>query len=86
MMPPLCYRDALDSRAVVGPGERTLPAGHVSEQGHHGGLQGVQSVMVGPVEDPFTGPKGVEGGGMSAKAVTTEAKVLMLDPLPSATP
>ena len=32
-----------------------LPKGlNVREPGHHGGLQGVKSVMVGPVEGPFT--------------------------------
>ena len=34
----LCLRDLLDSRAVVGLGERTLLPGHVLEWGHHGGL------------------------------------------------
>ena len=37
--PPPCLRDVLDSRTVVGPGERTLLPGHVREWGHHGGLQ-----------------------------------------------
>mgnify|MGYP001366081875 CR=1 FL=1 len=32
-----------------------LPEGlNVRELGHHGGLQGVKSVMVGPIEGPFT--------------------------------
>ena len=32
-----------------------LPEGlNVREPGHHGGLKGVQSVMVGPIEGPFT--------------------------------
>ena len=35
----LCLGDVLDSRAVVGPGERTLLPGHVREWGNHGGLQ-----------------------------------------------
>ena len=52
----LCFGDALDSRVVVGPGELTLLPGHVREWGHHGGLQGVRSFIVGPVEDPLTGP------------------------------
>ena len=37
--------------------------------GHHGGLQGVQSVMVGPVQNPFTAaPKSnSQGGSESSK-------------------
>ena len=38
-------------RAVVGPSERTLLPGHGHKWGHHGGLQGVRSVMVHPVDD-----------------------------------
>ena len=34
--------------------ERSLPPGHVRELCHHGGLWGVQSVMVGPVDDPLS--------------------------------
>ena len=34
----LCLGDVLDSRAVVGPGERTLLPGPVREWGHLGGL------------------------------------------------
>ena len=37
----LCLGDVLDSRAVVGPGERTFLPGHVRELGHHVGIQGV---------------------------------------------
>ena len=37
------------------PGERTLLPGYVPEWGHHGGLWGVRSVIVGPVEDPLAG-------------------------------
>ena len=44
-----------DSRAVVGLGERTLLPGHVREWGLHGGLQGVRSVLVAPVDDSFAG-------------------------------
>ena len=47
----LCLGDVLDSRAVVGPGERTLLPGHVREWGNHVDLQEVQSVLVGPVDD-----------------------------------
>ena len=45
--------DTLNSISVVGPGERTLLPGHVGEPGHHGGLKGVGSVMIGPVDDPL---------------------------------
>ena len=34
------------------PATLCLPEGR--DPGHHGGLQGVRSVMVGPIEDPFT--------------------------------
>ena len=47
----LCLGDVLDSRAVVGRGERTLVPGHVRKAGHYVGLQGVQSVLVGPFDD-----------------------------------
>ena len=46
-------------------GCRGLPEGlNVREPSHHGGLQGVKSVMVVPVEGPFTVSKkiGVAGG------------------------
>ena len=60
----------LDSRVVVGLGERTLLPGHVREWGHHGGLQGVRSVLVGPVDDSFAGFQknslGVAGGSGSS--------------------
>ena len=49
----LCFGDALASRAVVGRGERTLLPGHVHERGHHGGLQGVPSVLVSTVYNPY---------------------------------
>ena len=49
----LGFWDALDSRAVVGPGECTFLPGHVREPGHLGGLQGIQSVMGGPIDDPL---------------------------------
>ena len=45
----------LDSRVVVGLGKHTLLPGHVREFGHHGGLQGVRSVLVAPVDDSFAG-------------------------------
>ena len=53
----LCLGDVLDSRVVVRPGERTLLPGHVREWGYHGGLHGVQSVLVGPVDCSFAGFK-----------------------------
>ena len=43
--------DVLNSRGVVGPGERSLLPGHVRELGYHGGLQGDQSNIAGPVDD-----------------------------------
>merc|ERR1711860_222335 len=51
----LCFGDTLDYSVVVGLGERTLLPGHVREWGIHGGLQGVQSVLVAPVDDSFAG-------------------------------
>ena len=47
--------DVLDSRAIVGLGERNLLPGHVRELGHHVGLQGVRSVLVCPVDDSLAG-------------------------------
>ena len=49
----LCDDVMLDSRVQVERGERTLLLGYVLEPGHHGGLQGVQSVMVAPADDLF---------------------------------
>ena len=37
----------------MGLDERTLLPGHVREWGHHGGLQGVRSILVGPVDFSF---------------------------------
>ena len=51
-----------------------LPKGlNVREPGHHGGLQCVKSVMVGPVEGPFTFSKriGVADGRRSSSGSTT---------------
>ena len=47
----LCFGDVLNSRGVVGPGERSVLPGHVRELGYHGGPQGVQSNIVGPFDD-----------------------------------
>ena len=56
----ICFGDALDSRAVVGPGgERSLLPGHV------------RSVMVVPVEDPFTCPP----GGFRGERITNRSVV-----------
>ena len=41
--------EMLDSRGVVGLGARNLLPGHVREWGHHVGLKGVRSNLVGPV-------------------------------------
>ena len=51
----LCFGDVLNYRVVVGLGECILLPGHVREWGHHVGLQGVRSVLVGPVDDSFAG-------------------------------
>ena len=48
-----CVDDTLYSIGLLGGGERTLIPGYVREPGHHGGLQGVQSVLVRPVYDPL---------------------------------
>ena len=39
----------------MGLGERNLLPVHVHEWGHHVGLQGVQSVLLGPVDDSLAG-------------------------------
>jgi len=47
---------------------------NVREPGHHAGLQGVKSVMVGPVEGPFTVSKKIgvaEGRGSSTGSTIT---------------
>ena len=71
-----------------------LPEGiNVREPGHHGGLQGVKSVMVVPVEGPFTVSKkiGVAGGrgsstGSTITMLTGFAEVSRDEPLPPAHP
>ena len=50
-MKPPSASVAINSRAIVGPGERSLLPGHVRELGYHGGLQGDQSNIAGPVDD-----------------------------------
>ena len=52
----------LDSSVIVGSGQRTLLPGHAREPGHHGGLQGVQSVMVVPDDGPL--PSSVASTGL----------------------
>ena len=70
----LCFGDPLDYSVVVGLGERTLLPGHVREWGLHGGLQGVRSVLMAPVDDSFAGFQknnslgGCRGSGSSSKA------------------
>ena len=59
----------LDSIAVVGLGERNILPGYVREWGHHVGLQGVRSVMMGLVDDSLASFQkiivyGVAGGGV----------------------
>ena len=70
----LCLGDVLDSRAVVGPGERSLPTGHEREWGHNVGLQGVRSVLVGLVDYFFAGyQKNYSLGGCRGSSSSTEA-------------
>ena len=49
--------EVLISRTVVDVGERNLLTEHVREWGHHIGLQGVRSVLVGPFDDSLAGFK-----------------------------
>ena len=86
----------------MGPGERTLLPGHVCEWGHHVGLQGVRSVLVGPVDDSFAGFQNYNGLGgavhqqkrsLLSLRVTgglRGVKIVMVDPVddqrPSTTP
>ena len=53
----------LDSVVVAGAGAR-----HLREHGHHGGLQGVQSVVGGPVDCPLAGALHVVVKGVAVRA------------------
>ena len=56
------FREKKSPEGCMGSGSSTISQQHfwlpeglnVREPGHHGGLQGVKSVMVGPIEGPFT--------------------------------
>ena len=55
---PLAVFQKIYSRGLQGGADHqkkhSLLPGHVRKPGHHGGLQGVQSVIVDPVEDLLT--------------------------------
>ena len=56
-----------------------LPEGlNVREPGHHGGLQGVKSVMVGPIEGPFTVSK--KNGVAEVRGSSTGTTITILTP------
>ena len=55
-----------------------LPEGlNVRKPGHHGGLQGVKSVMVGPIEGPFTVSK---NGVAELRGSSTGTAITILTP------
>ena len=58
----------LDSTGVTGAGARHLRARQLREPGHHGVLQGVQSVMGGPVDVPIAVAQHVVVKGVAVRA------------------
>ena len=47
----LCVDDTMDPGWLVGAGDHTFLPGYCRQLGHHGGLQGVKSGLVGPADD-----------------------------------
>ena len=70
----------------MGSGSSTISQQHfwlpeslnVRDPGHHGGLQGVKSVMVGPIEGPFTVSKKI--GVAEVRGSSTGTTITILTP------
>ena len=80
------FREKKSPEGCMGSGSSTISQQHfwlpeglnVLEPGHHGGLQGVKSVMVGPIEGPFTVSK--KNGVAEVRGSSTGTTITILTP------
>ena len=80
------FREKKSPEGCMGSGSSTISQHHfwlpeglnVREPGHHGGLQGVKSVMVGPIEGPFTVCKKI--GVAEVRGSSTGTTITILTP------